>query len=559
MKYKWTVLRRLFFVIFLQAGQVSYPLAQSAGPDGCNAGVVHDLGYTGQGVHIGLLSLLHCRYTHEAFYDKDAEGNPLGDSHAHWYDATSDSVSPYEPSSHDTSMAGILASRGGKIWPDYRGMAPDAEVNSAKIYRKKSVTDPNRITSGLWFQNALEHFRQNQCRVVVTGLQLPLSEDAAYPFTLLYDYYAYQYDMIFANAAGNDSTSITIFGTAYNGITTAGLITTEPDVYNRTGTASNPGLTADGRQKPDIGAPAQNLWVPTVSGTSDTTWKSEGTERGQTSWSGPHAAGAAALLVDYADASEEPDDGHGVVIKAVIVNSAFPNIQDEYGNATTGQVWNRWRGYGRLDALRAFELLIQPKIIPDTPTSQTAGWAHQTLAPGQMHTYRISGIPVHNRLLATLTWHRRVRWIDHNPVGIINPTELTGYPADLDLEIDDPNGSPSFTDQLSIDNLEKADFLITQSGDYQIRVINKSSEETVAYALAYELLEPIPADFNIDYIVNSQDLSELAQLWLQNPCQSPDESCGRLDLVPDGIITLHDFNQFRQFWLTQDSRYYSLP
>lgn len=559
MKYKWTVLQWVFFIIFLRAAQVSYPLAQSAGPEGCNAGALHDLGYTGLGVSVGLISQEHCRISHEAFFDKDANGDPNGPSHAHWYDPTGDTVAPYEPYWHDTSIAGILAGRGGLLYPEYRGMAPDAEIYSAKITRQTSETDPTRITAGVWFQYALEHFLENQCRIVVTGVQLDLGSDESYPFTLLYDYYAYTHDLIFANAAGNDSSSITIFGTAYNGITTAGLITTEPDVYRRVGTASNPGLTADGRQKPDIAAPAQNLWVPTVSGTSDTTWKSEGTERGQTSWAAPHTAGIAALLVGYADTSPEPDDGHSVVIKAVLVNSAFPAIQDEYGNSTTGQVWNAWRGYGRIDALRALALLSQPNLIPGTPTCQTAGWAFQSLAPGQMHTYILSDIPAHHRLAATLTWHRRVNWNDRPPHNIINPTELTGYLADLDLYIDDPNGLPLFADQLTADNLEKADLLITQSGDYQIRVVNQASTETAAYALAYELLEPIPADFNIDYIVDSEDLSILSQSWLQNPCLDPTDACGRLDLIPDGIITLQDFNQFRQYWLTQDDRYYPLP
>lgn len=554
MKYGQVVLQQLILAIFFQIAQIGYPLAQSAGPDGCNIQAVHNLGYTGQGVSIGLISLEHCLISHEAFYDKDAEGNPIGDSHAHWYDPTSDTANPYEPSGHDTSIAGILASRGGKLYPDFLGMAPDSEVYSSKITK---VIASGRVTYGPWFKKSLDHFRDNQCRIVVTGIQLSLEDDNEYPFTLLYDYYAYQYDMIFANAAGNDKDSPTIFGTAWNGITTAGLVTTEPDAYRRVGSRSNPGPTTDGRLKPDISGPAKDLRVPTTG--SDTAWKIEGFN-GETSWSAPHTAGVAAALVGYANASLEPDDGHGVVIKAVLINSAFPNVLDKSGNSTTGQIWDPSRGYGRLDALRALQLLSRPKIVPDLPTEQTAGWAYQTLQPSQTHTYQISGIPVQNRLVVTLTWHRRVQWKDKWPRnGIIDPGELTAYPADLDLYIDDPGGQPCFTDQLTQGNLEKADFLISQSGDYQIRVINQSGSETATYALAYEQIEPIPADFNVDSIVNGDDLSELSFAWLQDPHLLNDESRLRLDLIPDGIIDLNDFSHLVQFWLMTDPRYYPWP
>lgn len=559
MKHKWIATCWIFLCIFWPAARKIYALVESAGPDGCNTAVLHGLGITGQGVSIGIISQEHCRISHEAFFDKDNDGNPIGTSHAHWLDPTGDTVSPYEPYWHDTIMAGIAGSRGGKLYPNDLGMAPDAEIYSAKITQKASATDPNRLFYPSWIQDAIETLHNNNCRIVVTGIQLPVSYDDIYPFTLLYDYYADAYDVIFANAAGNDSSSITIFGTVYNGMTTGGLITTEPDVYRRIGSRSNPGPTTDDRKKPDLCAPAQHLWVPTVG--SDTAWRYEG-YNGETSWAGPHIAGIAALLISYADSTPEPDDGRGEVIKAVMVNSAFPNILDEYGTSTTGQVWNRYRGYGRIDALRAFDILSRQKIVPGIPVdpSQAAGWTLQPLPPGQTQTYLFNDLPFNNRLVVTLAWKRRVTWNDKPPRnGSIDHGELTGYLADLDLQIYDPNGVLLFPGISAIDNLEKADLLLSTAGPYQIQVINKSASESADYALAFELLQPISADFNVDYIVNTDDLSMLTDSWLGDPCPAAGPDCGRVDLITDGTITLADFADFTRSWFLLDDRYYPYP
>jgi len=481
-------------LLFLLGSQMAYPLAESAGPGGVNVKALHELGYTGRGIRIGVLSQRHCRTSHEAFFEKDSQGNPTGDSHAHWYDPTGDVLSPYEPYWHDTSLAGIAASRGGREYPACRGIAPDAEICSAKVTRRLSQTDPNRTTNWLWFQDALNHFRADRCRIVVTGIQLPNDYDRLFPFTLLYDYYAYTDDIFFANASGNDNASITIFGTSFNGLTTAGLITVEPEIYRRVGTAVNPGPTLDNRRKPETAAPAQNLWVPTSSG--DTAWKNEGTTRGETSWAAPHTAGVAAVLLQYADQSEEPDGGRSVVLKAVLVNSAVSDIQDKNGLDTAGRIWHPQRGYGRLDAKRAFSILSSPKIVPETeiaPSRQPAGWAFQSLSAGKAHIYTWTAVPDRARLVLTLAWKRRVRWLDRFPPNnIIEKGELTGYLANLDLLVEDEHGRPVFSDTGTLDNLKKADILIPKTGQYRLRVVNRSFTESAEYAMAYEIIEPPP-------------------------------------------------------------------
>jgi hypothetical protein len=532
--------------------QSVFALTASIGPNGCNAQAVHTLGFTGQGVGVGVISLEHCRVSHEAFFDKDAQGNPVGSSHAHWFDATEDTLSPYEPFWHDTAMAGIVGSRGGKSYPEEIGVAPDAEVYSIKITKRVSATDPNRLISSEWIQTGLDELYNQGCRVVVTGIQLSsFTADGSSQYSLIYDYYANTYDMIFINAAGNDASKVTVFGDGFNGITTAGLITTETDVYRQVGTASNPGPTVDSRRKPEIAAPAKNLRVPVAS--SDTAWSIQGTTRGETSWAGPHAAGVAALLVEYANGSiAETDDGHSEVIKAAMVNTTFPNIRSRIGVETIGEVWHSHRGYGRVDALRAYNVLSQPKVATEPNIIQSAGWTYQNIAAYQQDTYRIYGYK-NERLALTMTWHRAVT--KSGP----SYSDETSPKLNLDLSIFNPQGAVIFSESGEPDNLRKADILLPMDGFYEVRVTNTTSKTGRDYAMAFELLEPLEGDFNTDYIVDTSDLILLAGYWLAEGCTGTEQACYWLDLTADGKIDLADMAIFSADWLTTDPRYYTAP
>jgi hypothetical protein len=541
----------LAFVFCAGGNQNAFALTASIGPNGCNAQAVHALGFTGQDVSVGIISQAHCRVSHEAFFDKDSLGNPVGTSYAHWFDATGDTLSPYEPFYHDTAMSGIVGSRGGRLWPAEIGVAPDAKIYSVKVTKAVSATDPNRLISSTWVQAGLDELNNNGCRVAVTGLQFLLTDytpNGSSVYSLMYDYYANTYDMIFINAAGNDATSVTVFGDGYNGITTAGLRTTNPDVYRQVGTASNPGPTADSRRKPDIAAPAQNLRVPMAS--SDTAWAVMGTTRGETSWAGPHAAGVAALLVQYANGSAEAYDEKSVVIKAVMVNTTFPNIRSKTGIETTGQLWHAQRGYGRVDALRAYNVLSQPKVTAGTDITQSAGWAYKSISSLGQNTYRIYGYK-NERLTTTLTWHRKV---EKN--GSIYSDELAPK-LNLNLSISDPNGNIIFSESGAPNNLRKADVLLPKDGFYEVRVTNTTTKNNRYYGLAFELLEPLEGDFNTNYVVDTSDLTLLAEYWLADNCTDTAQDCYGLDTDASGKIDLAEMAALSEGWLTSDPRYYT--
>jgi hypothetical protein len=518
--------------------QEVYGLAESTGPSGSDSIAVHQLGITGKGVNIGFISAGSVLTTHEAF--KDANGV----IHAFNYDFSGDGISII---AHDTQLAGIIASNGGAAHPNEIGVAPGANVYSAR------VSDSNGSVENTWLINALNALIENyNCRVIVTGFEFTETEidpNGNNPLALLYDYYAYQYGVIFVNAAGNQNTYVSTFGDAYNGITTGGLQLTDPNNpydYRRVGFSSGSGPTADERRKPDITAPSEQQTVPTSD--SDTAWTVVGSINGQTSWAIPHAAGTAALLLELADTTPGPNDNSSVVIKAVIVNSTMPNIQDKTGTETnpadSNNTWNEDRGYGRLDCLRAYQLLDTNEVEPGTTITQNKGWGYGRINKGQSNTYTIN-ISQRCRLIATTTWLRRI------------DNTMSAYLANIDMNVYAPGDSNAIFNKTMFgyntsDNLIKCDLLILTPGYYTITIANNStSNETANYGFAFELHPIMAGDLPVvDYIVDFRDFATLAADW-----HSTTSSLDAL-LSPDGMINLLDLAVLADNWLQIDPLYY---
>jgi len=411
-----------------------------------------------------------------------------------------------------------------------------------------------------------------ECQVILTVLQHPSTDENAF-WPLLYDYYAATYDVVFANAAGNKTNEypyyvpVTIPGAAYNGITTGGLIPTNSTaIYDKVGDSSLSG-DGNGRRKPDICAPSSYQIAPAYSGQTDWTQVPSDTV-GYTSYAVPHTAGVAALLLDYADGSGDMDRAHSEVIKAVMVNSTFPNIQARDGSSTVETLesepnwpWHTDRGYGRLDALRAFKTLASNRITPGSSTADPNGWAYASIGPGQSHSYLIAGVE-NQRLVMTLTWHRKVAWTDIShgleaPNGIIDSDELEGMDlTDLNLEVIDPDLTPLITSFSTIDNLEKLDLRFTKTGNYEVQIVNQEGDET-AYGLAFEILEPLSGDVYVDYVVDLKDVSGLAEHWLSVGCNDAMQACYEYDLSGNARIDLDDFSILAAHWLATDERYYA--
>ena len=191
----WGIFAAIFFCSGLTV-QV-YALEESTQQEGSNAVAVHNLGETGQGVNVGVILARNVRTTHVAFLD---DSNV---SHAFNYDFSGDGISI---SSHDTQLAGIISSRGGALFPNDIGVAPGADIYCAR------VADNNSSISWTEFNNALSDLISNHgCRVMVTGFELVgIPADGQSAWTIMYDYYAYEYGVIFANAAGNENTYVAV-------------------------------------------------------------------------------------------------------------------------------------------------------------------------------------------------------------------------------------------------------------------------------------------------------------------------------------------------------------
>lgn len=519
--------------ILTLTGARAYGLAEATGPNGSNAQALHDLDLKGAGINIGLISAWNVYSEHEAFALEDSNGQPTDANRVTNLVFFGSSVRKFD---HDTWMAGIAASRGGQHNPNYAddiGVAPQANIISARI------ADDSFQTAPIYIQNALQELIVNRgCRVIMTGIafdanDLPTGwEEDLSP---MYDHYAYQYDVVFTPGAGNESVEndqVNIFGDMFNGITTAGANTVDGIHYTRIGDVSNRGLTTDGRRKPDVAAPSSNQTVPHK---NEYEWTVPPYFDGATSLSGPQTAGIAALLLGYADQTPDTEDGENEVIKAVIVNSAFENIDDKVGLPTNpldpNNTWHKDRGYGMVDALRAYQQLSAGQIDKNTPTSQVRGWAYETMTSSTQVDHYFIQAQKNQRLVLTVTWDRRF-----NKAGSLNYSEELDPKFRVNLSIKDSNGLELYSESDDLNNLKKVERLLPADDTYEIVLTNPGTKSNRSYALAFELIQPLVADFNIDYAVDKNDLGTLTQNWLQTGSVA--------DLTGGTEVNLRDFAVF---------------
>lgn len=506
---------------------VTRGLVESVGPAGTNARILQKQGITGRGIHIAMLSSGNALAAHEAFRVSDTHCAVTN------YDFTGDGVSA---ASHDTQVAGIIVSQGGANYPGCRGVAPGALLHSARI-------SSGTLSASLMERALQELIAVKGCRIVVTGVQLPSSSatpDGSSTSAKLYDYYAEHYDVVFANASGNSESAITVFGDGYNGITTGGLALDDKGEYRIVGSLSNAGPTVDGRRKPELTAPSQRQMVPHAA--SVTTWSAAGTAGGQTSFSMPHTAGVAALLMERAAQTESPGDDKSLTIKAILVNTANPNLFDKSNTWTTPAetVWHPHRGFGRLDAERAMNLLNAGQFHPAAPVSAAAGWAFESLDSYAQHDYRIVG-GNQRRLVITLTWHRKL--IRNSALSYVEESPR----LNLLLEIKSPTGQTLFSESDSKNNLRKADIRLAENGTYHVIVRNLAYQKNRDYALAFELVDPVLGDLKGDSQVDPLDISEFSQRWLAEADDGYSPGIG--------YTTLSDFSTVSGNWLNYQSYY----
>jgi hypothetical protein len=495
---------------------------------------VHQLGITGYGVNVGLITYRNANPNHPAFIDANGQTGVFN------YDYSGSGIN--WNNSHDTIFAGIIKSRGTPAHPNDIGTAPDCTIHCGRVVSNSGGSSCKETA-------LLDLIENKNCRVITAGIQGTdyYNADGGSQWTLMCDYLADACDVIFAHAAGNYisdtcgvviSRNITIPGDAYNGITTGGLAESPTDNYSKVGSNSAIGYTLDGRRKPDIVTPSTYQVAPAYDGG----WN-PGSGNGATSWAVPHTAGVAALLLEYTDSTEDADDGHNEVIKAVIVNSTFPNIKDRLGQNTDPTVWHTQRGYGRIDALRAYQTLSADRITKNIPTTAMLGWAYDTMGSYATHYYYIAG-KKNERLVLTVTWNRKP-----TKTGSTYFDESNKFNIELKVAQSTAPEPNLFSETDLLNNLEKVDILLPADGNYTITLTNATDKSGRDYALAFERLPAIAGDFNVNYIVDGNDLSRLVESWLETDAD--------INIVPDDTINWFDFTYLANNWLKIDHKYYT--
>jgi hypothetical protein len=294
---------------------------------------------------------------------------------------------------------------------------------------------------------------------------VPVNEQQA--IDLAYDNYAAQFNTLFISAANNGG-PVSPPGTAYNCISVGAY-----------GGGSSFGPTIDnGRAKPDITAPA-----------------------GETSFSTPFVAGAAAVLMQAALRGDGGDDTNSAfaiqTIKALLLNGAIKPA--DWTNNSPSPLDTRY-GAGVLNVFNSYEQLaggkhgyiVSNSVITNSPHLPTgaagtvgalSGWDFNTnsssaTTDGVNHYYfnvtnNLNGAKF--TVTATLVWNRH-----RNKTGINN----------LDLFLYDAVSSNLVACSTSlVDNVEHIFVPQLPQGRYDLQVLKKGGTTVTAsepYALAWE-------------------------------------------------------------------------
>lgn len=367
------------------------------------------------------------------------------------------------PNSHATKTAGIICSTDAT----YPGIAP-----GATIYAGKALTRDDTVEAfcGLYDLGA------RVFNMSFTFNDMP--NNGFNQMSLFTDWFVQEKDVLVVKSAGNDS-DITAPGDAFNVVTVGRTTADFSHVYSTSGC----GPLSDGRSKPDLVAPGTDI---------TTTYPGGGFVLASgTSYSAPHVTGAAALLLDMADA-ERLSTNHNV-LKTVLMTAASKDVLDKGGDpwsATLG-VLDEDSGAGQLDVATAAHIFSAGAAEPGSVG--LSGWAEESVGGAVEEDVFLladgESIAAGSQLTATLTWDRTVEWLDDGD-GIVEYTDtfLPEALDNLDLFILDALTGEIIASSESLgDNVEHLWFTFEESGQYEIEVAGLGLQSAVPYGLAWDL------------------------------------------------------------------------
>ena len=306
-------------------------------------------GFTGSGVPVGVLDT-----------GVDASHPDVAQGVAQTADFTGGDDE--DRAGHGTAVASIIAGSGAASAGRYRGMAPDAQIWSAKVCRPGGCPDSAVLAAMQWAA------RDHGLRVVNLSLGQPdepgtdLLEQAVGTLSA-------RYGTLFVVAAGND-------GPVSSPASADAALAVGASTLDDTaaGFSARGPRTGDGGLKPDLAAPGVGIAAARSDASSEAALAGDPryTTLTGTSAAAPHVAGAAALLAQTHPAWTAAD------LKAGLMNAATP-----LSGADPDQA-----GAGRLDIAKA----VTATVLAEPAT---VSFGRRQAVATQVLTYRnLSAVPV---------------------------------------------------------------------------------------------------------------------------------------------------------------------
>ncbi|NRN65496.1 Secreted peptidase [Kibdelosporangium sp. 4NS15] len=296
-------------------------------------------GYTGKGVTVAVLDT-GVDQTHP-----DLASREVGEKN---FTRSPDAVDRY---GHGTHVASIVAGTGAKSGGRFRGVAPDAAILDVKVLADNGFGADSAIIAGM-------QWAAGQGADVITMSLGGFDSPEVDPLEEAVNTLSAKYGTLFVIAAGNygpGSATVTSPGSA-DAALTVGAVDRENDIAEFSGRGPREG---GGMIKPDLTGPgvdivaalhaAKRIGAPVVDGY---------TALSGTSMATPHAAGAAALLV------QQHPELTGTQLKARLVGSSTP----------TAGLTPFQQGAGRVDSAAALKQTVSAE-----PSSASFGqhrWPH---------------------------------------------------------------------------------------------------------------------------------------------------------------------------------------
>lgn len=402
-----------------------------------NAPAVWAAGYTGQGAVIAGQDTGY-QWDHSALKGKYRGWDGATASHDYnWHDAIhttgsscgADSPVPCDDNGHGTHTMGSMAGDDGGS--NQIGMAPGAKWIGCRNMNAGAGTPTTYAECYQWFiaptrVNGADPDPAKAPDVINNSWGCPPSEGCTDPNILLTVVQNVRAaGIVTVHSAGNSGSACsTVMDPAaiYAESFSVGATTISDAIANF---SSRGPVTIDGsnRLKPDISAPGASVRSSYLSNTYATL--------SGTSMAGPHVAGLVALLISAAPAIAGQVDH----IEDVIEQSAVRLTSTQTcGGVSGSSIPNNTFGWGRIDALAAYNLLVPAATPTPTPTPTHAPTQTPTATLTATPTATLTATSTHTPTATPTSTYTPT--VTHTPTATATPTTtatatLTATPARL--------------------------------------------------------------------------------------------------------------------------------